>query len=113
MYARLVIALALISGLMAGPVALASCPPKVQKACCKCCANAAKPCGMTAKTDCNLPLPNDQATQSDSKPMTTPQVVAMGEIQFFSPAGFPAYLQKNSTQIPSPPLLALNCIRLI
>ena len=113
MFARLIIALTLITGLVAGPVAQAACLPKVQKACCKCCATTAKPCGMAAKTACDLPVPNDQTAQHDCKPLTQPQMIALGEIQFFAPAGFSIQLQKCTLQIPHQPPLVMNCIRLI
>ena len=114
MSTRLIIVLVMLAGLLAGPGTLAFCPsPKAPKACCKCCAAAQKPCGMAAKTGCEIPVPQDRTAQADSKPLATPQIVAVATIRFFAPVDSFSFQSQKVAQIPSPPPLALNCIRLI
>jgi len=115
MRARLIIVLALVAGLLAGQGARAFCPPPtVQKACCcRCCEKSKQPCGMAAKARCEIPVAQDRTAQPDSKPVPAPQVVAFATIRSISPLDSSSFHITNVEQIPSPPPLALNCIRLI
>ncbi len=115
MTARLLIVFALVSSLLAGSVSSANCQPaKAAEADCQCCAPAEKSCcNMAAKPKCKIPPAPDRAAQPDFKPLASPLLFSVGEIRFFTPTIFFFHVAQNSAQIPSPPPLELNCIRLI
>jgi hypothetical protein len=68
---------------------------------------------MAAQPKCEIPSAPDRAAQPDFKPLASPLLFSVGEIRFFTPVNFFSVVAQNSAQIPSPPPLELNCIRLI
>lgn len=114
MIVRLLTVFALMSSLLVNPVSSADCQPVAAKTACACCASAKKSCcNMAAKPHCEIPLAPDRTAQSDSKPLASPLLFSTGTIRFFTPHIFFSSVAKSIAQIPSPPPLALNCIRLI
>jgi hypothetical protein len=118
MITRFLIALIIVAGLLGVPAMQANCPVKVsKKSSCPCCQTSAARscCGTAMESRCgSIPLQQeDRASQSDIKPAITPSLFSVGEITFFAPAAYFPSVVENVREIPSPPLLELNCIRLI
>lgn len=113
--ARWILILALLASFLAMPIASAGCKVKVVRKTCHCCAGKAVDscCGSSGKPECNSAQPVDRSVQGISKIHVAPFVFTIAEIDF--PADRPVHFtfSKTVAEIPSPPPLELNCIRLI
>jgi len=114
MRVRLAIVLALLSALLAGPSFSVECPAKVSKPVCHCCNKVSHCCGgMSAQSECAVPVPHDRAAQLHLKPVCSPVLFSTGNICFFVQDHFFPQFSKSVEVVYSPPPLELNCIRLI